>query len=321
LVGNDERGSEQVLRLGDFARLFGTSNAEVQRFCYDEILGHDFRYSKLEPMERDEVILRALKRINSVDLPIAGAAGSLKRWEKGWKGNLAEINNPASVESGLIPKYFKKNQPLRLYQEFVKSPNPDFELDWFDVFRRWLFKKYLAKPEQVYEFGCGTGNNLALLGRLFPDKTMYGLDWAVSSKKIVDRLAKIRGWNIQGKIFDFFSPDQSLKMPENSAVLTIDALEQTDSRYEKFLQFLIKKSPAVCIHVEPIVEWYDENNLIDYLAILHHRRRRYLEGFVNRLKSLESQRRIRILKLRRSYFGSTLIEGYSQVIWQPVAGH
>jgi trans-aconitate methyltransferase len=170
----------------------------------------------------------------------------------------------------------------------VKSPNPNFEFEWLDVFRHWLFARYLSDSDSIYEFGCGTGYNLALLGSLFPRKKFYGLDWSASSNRIVNRLGRMHDWKMRGMRFDFFAPDTSLSMEENSAVLTIDALEQIGTRYEKFLKFVTRHKPAICVNIEPIVEWYDSSNLFDYLAILHHRKRRYLEGLVTYLEELEA---------------------------------
>jgi len=94
-------------------------------------------------------------------------------------------------------------------------------------------------------------------------------------------------------------------------------LEQTGRAYESFLQFLLEASPTLCVHVEPICEWYDENNLIDYVAIKFHKKRKYWENFPNRLRELEDEGKVEIFKMKRPYFGSLYLEGYSQIIWRP----
>ena len=307
------------LKLEDFARLFGTAIDDIPDDCRKLIAQHDFRYRKLEGHERDQVLLNVLKRIDSDQFSMAGTAGKA-RWEKGWSENLESFMEHGHDLSQLVPKYIRPDQPLRLDQNYVVPVDTNFELNWYEVFRLWLFSTYLKDAETVYEFGCGSGFNLAVLSQLYPRKELYGLDWAAASRDIVNELAKTYGWNMKGLLFDFFSPDESVKIADNSVVLTIGALEQTGRDYEPFLQYLLKASPKLCVHVEPILEWYDENNLVDYAAIRFHEKRKYWEGFPGRLKELESEGKVEILKTKRSCFGSLYLEGYSQLVWRPLKG-
>lgn len=123
------------------------------------------------------------------------------------------------------------------------------------------------------------------LAKTFPEKRQCGLGWASKSKDLIDEIAKTFGWELQGKLFDLLSPDEQLMISENSAVLTLGALEQTGANYERFLQFPLRASPKVCIHIEPIVEWYDESNIIDYLVILYDRQRNYLRNSLTARRS------------------------------------
>ena len=306
------------LRLEDFARLFGTTVNGIPQDCRELISKSDFRYRKLNGGERDQVLLSVLKRIDSGQFTQAGKE-SKARWEKGWAENLRSFIEQSHDLSKLVPKFLKPAQPLRIYQDYAMPADPNFEFNWYDVFRHWLFRTYLEDVETVYEFGCGSGYNLAVLAQLYPDKRLYGLDWAAASKDTVNELGRTYGWNMLGLIFDFFAPDWSIKIVGNSAVLTIGALEQTGRDYESFLQYVLECRPSLCLHVEPIVEWYDESNLIDYVAVRFHRARKYWEGFPNRLRQLENEGKIEILKTCRSYFGSLYHDGYSYLVWRPKA--
>ena len=308
--------SSDQLSLEDFAQLFGSTSGDIPDDCRALIAQHDFRYRQLEGGERDRVLLDVLKRVDSGQFSVAGKEGKA-RWEKGWSENLASFVQRGHDLSGLIPKYIRENQPLRLKQHYIMPSDPAFERHWYEVFRLWLFRSYLKDVDTVYEFGCGSGFNLAVLAQLYPHKTFFGLDWATASRDIVNELARTYGWNMHGLLFDFFAPDGQVKIADNSAILTIGALEQTGRDYEPFLQYLLSASPALCIHVEPIVEWYDANNLIDYAAIKFHQSRQYWQGFPQRLRELENAGTVEILKAKRAYFGSLHIEGYSQLIWRP----
>ena len=142
---------------------------------------------------------------------------------------------------------------------------------------------------------------------------------APAAVKLVDDTARQHGFKMRGRQFDFFAPDDSLHVPEGAAVFTFCALEQVGSRFVPFVDFLLRKRPGVCVHLEPIFEFYrPDANLADHLAAAFHRARDYLNGFHTHLEKLAGEGRIRILDARRLGFGSLFHEGYSVVVWQPV---
>jgi len=51
-----------------------------------------------------------------------------------------------------------------------------------------------------------------------------------------------------------------------------------------------------------------------------HRKRGYTENYLTRLRELEAQNEIEILKVKRLFFGSLYMEGYSYMIWRPNRG-
>src|SRR5260221_122566 len=135
---------------------------------------------------------------------------------------------------------------------------------------------------------------------------------------MVDLFREKLGINIKGLPFDFFNPDRSLKLGADAGVLTMCALEQVGPRHGEFLDFLLEKKPAICVNMEPTLELYDQANLADYLAARYHRKRGYLEGYLTKLRELESKGRIKILDTRRFEFGSTYHECYSYTTWNPL---
>jgi len=114
-----------------------------------------------------------------------------------------------------------------------------------------------------------------------------------------------------------FSPDDTLEITKNSAILTIGALEQLGCEYESFLQFLLKKSPELCLNVEPLCELYDGDYLLDYLAIKYMQKRKYLMNYLDRLRQLENDGKIEILTIQRMLFGSLYYDGWSFILWRP----
>jgi hypothetical protein len=193
-----------------------------------------------------------------------------------------------------------------------------FELNYYTVYRQFLFSTFLEPFDSIYEFGCGTGYNLAIMNSLFPGKRIMGLDWAESSVNIADALGTRLNAPISGQRFDYFQPDYDLEIPANSAVITLNSLEQIGGDYQAFLDFILAKKPALCINAEPILEMYDDNNLIDYLAIRYHKLRNYLCGYYGALKLLEAQGRIRIVSAQRVPVGNYFHEGYSFIVWHVI---
>jgi len=302
----------------DFARLFGITEAQLPEIC--RRFASTFDYECKEPPKdvRDDVILGVIKHIDS-DKPTKVGAQRAGIWESCWSENLQNFVSGGHDLERLVPKFMKPGQPVRLNQNYVFPRNPNFELDFYQVCRAFLFDRYLAKSKSVYEFGCGSGFNLVALSQQFPNVNLYGLDWSKSSYEMVGMLAKSHGMKIKGLPFNFFEPDHSLDLDPDSGVLTMCALEQVGPRHEAFVEYLLAKKPGICVNMEPLVDLYDEaTNLPDYLAARYHRKRGYLDGFLPHLKDLAAKGRIEILEIRRFYFGSIYHEGYSYVAWRPL---
>ncbi len=318
MSGSAEASSDTCseLTLEDFARSFGTTVDDIPAECRELVTRTDFRYRQLNGPERDRVLVDVLRKIES-DKQVVGAPERRDVWQRGWEENLRDFVESAYDLDQLIPKFIRPGQPLRLNRSYVVPFNQNFELDYFRILRLWLFRKYLQEVDSVYEFGCGTGFNLVALAQLYPEKKLYGLDFVTSSLDLVNRIGKVHNWKITGHLFDMLTPDENLQIESDSAVLTIGSVEQLASDFEPFLQFLLKRSPELCIDILPTMELYDEANLIDYVAIMFHRKRGYTESYLTRLRELEAQNKIEILKVQRPFLGSLYLEGYSYVIWKP----
>jgi hypothetical protein len=303
------------LTLADFARLFGTVVKDIPKDCRNLISKSNFSYRKLDESEHNTTMLAILKKIDSEELSAAGESED-GYWEKTWKEILENFVESDYDLTGLVPKYLRRAQCARLYKDYVIPADEKFWVNWFTVFRQWLFRKYLKDMNNIYEFGCGTGQNLVMLSKIFPQKKLYGYDWVKPSVDIINLLAEKHGYNLEGRLFDMFVPDKKLNFPSGSAVLTVHALEQMGSNFEKFLNFIIRKSPDLCINIEPIYELYDAKNPVDHLAIKFHKKRNYLRGYLNRLRQLEKESKIEILKTQRVQFGSLYHDSYSYIVWK-----
>ncbi|MEI8088438.1 MAG: class I SAM-dependent methyltransferase [Opitutaceae bacterium] len=305
-----------TLTLDDLAAFFGAPKEEIQRLCGEELSRSNLRYRRLDPVRRDVLLLEIMQRIDSLDLPRAGKERQ-GAWENGWQQNLDEFIRSGHDLDALVPKYFKQGVPVRLLRDYVIPEDPNFVLNFTRLFRTWLFRRYLSDAGSIYEFGCGPASHLAWLAQEFPKKKLYGFDWARPSQAIIREMAGHYGWNISGGYFDLFAPPADLTLDPQSTVYTFGALEQVGTRHEDFLQFLLRARPALCVHVECVHEFYDEGILSDYLALKYHKRRKYLDGYLTRLRELDAQGRVEIIRAHHQQFGNLYDDSHSLIVWRP----
>lgn len=304
------------LKTKDFGDLFGIEIDDFPSDCRTLISQCNFKYRLFDRGERDELILSMLKLIDSPsDRPIDSNRRK-NDWEERWSRILRSFIESNYDLDSLIPDFLRKNRPIRIGQYYGLPDDYDFELNLYSVFRRWFFRKYLSEVKVVYEFACGTAFNLVELAHLYPGKELHGLEWVKPPQEIIRLLAEKYDYNITGHVFDMTSPDMDFPIKPNSAILTVDGLEQLGANFDPFLEFILSKSLSLCVQVEPLDELYDPDNLIDYMALKFSHRRNYLTGYLTRLRQLETEGRIKIIKVHKMPCGLHH-EGYSFVIWKP----
>lgn len=277
--------------------------------------GFTVRYANRE--EEQYCIKAAIESLISESLEKAGSH-RLNKWEDGWSENLVELIS-SNTKTALVPKYWGKNKYSRLNKNFIIGNGTNliepYDNEILGIIMYWLFGKYISPKniQNVYEFGCGTGQHLIKAAEVNNQANIYGLDWAQSSQEIINNLNNNR---INGMNFDFFSPDYKITLGEKSAVYTVTSLEQIGENYKDFVDYLLINKPEICFHVEPIAELLDENNLIDYLSIKYFEKRNYLKGFLTYLEGLEACGKIEILQKQRTMFGNMFVDGWSVIAWR-----
>ena len=238
-------------------------------------------YTHLPRSEHDASILRCVRVLMEEGLDRAGEH-ALEKWEKGWAENLEMLSNNPDPSS-VVPLYFAKNHIVRLRQRFVRPTSADFEYHIYGLILDWLFDAYAREADHIYEFGCGPGYNLLRLRRVNSHARLWGLDWASSSQKIVEKMAvAFNDPALFARRFDYFHPDYTFNLEKGAVVCTCASLEQVGRNFEPFVEYLLRNRPALCIHVEPIGELLDEENLLDYLSLRYFQKRK-LPGRVSRL--------------------------------------
>ena len=301
----------------DLSRLLGCPENELPSSCIELFSRSNWHYEFIEGEALDVLVSELLNRIRRKEFSIV-VPGDKTRWVRGWSENLDQFVASEGKLESLAPKYVRSNMPVRLFRRLAQPVEPHFELNWRRVYQEWLFRKYFADCQRIYEFGCGSGIHVSVLAEMYPDKKIIGLDWAEPSCEIVNNMRRLRGWNTEGRLFDFYHPDYDVEIPRESVVMTFAALEQISDASGAFIEFLMAKRPKLCVFIEPIYDWYDPANFIDHLAMRAHDIRKFLKGMHGILHQLQQDGRIEILKEHRVEFGSLLHEAYSQTIWRPV---
>ena len=304
----------QVYGPEDFVRTFNATGAE-RDLVAAEAARYDFRYRRLSREERDAVILAILEKLEGFT-KVGPHRNDI--WESCWSGARKAFRDAEGNLAALDPVFMAAHPVVRLAGDFARPEDSKFEVHWFRVMRRWLFGRYLTGAAKAMEFGCGSGFNLATAAQMFPNLELTGLDWSQSAVDLVDDIGETQGFNLRGRRFDFFAPDDDVPVGPDTVALTFAALEQTGARCTVFAEWLLKKRPRLVISMEPVLEFYDPTSLVDHLAIRYHTHREYLAGYETWLRRQAEAGRIEIVAAFRPGFGSLYHEGYSVLVWRPL---
>lgn len=302
--------------LDDLAISFGTKKKNFSKKFLEIFKKSDLRYNNIEHKKENALIKFLIKKILNDKKKI----GSKKRklvWEKGWNENFIKFKkNPKNLKT-LHPLYIKRS-PLRFLKKFIIPKSKFFEYNYFQLLRQNLFDKYFYNYKNLYEFGSGTGLTSLSLAQNFPDKKIFASDFVKSSIKIIKIIAKYYGKNINAEIFDIKKPNHKYVINKDSLVFTFGAIEQVSHDYKKFVNFLLKKRPKLVINMEPFKEEYNLKNYMDLLSYTFIEKRKYAANFLPYLKTLEKKKKIKIIEIKRTYFGGTMMESYNYIVWKVI---
>ena len=151
------------------------------------------------------------------------------------------------------------------------------------------------------------------------DIQLTASDWAKKSQLIVDKISEYtkRPINsVQFNMLDLKGWDE-LNVDENSSIISFHALEQLGDNYKPLLNKL-RDQKIKCIHLEPIYEYYDKENLHDELVKIYHKKRNYLGLYLTDIRKMQDEGKAEIIKEQRISFGDRYHEAYSLLIWKGI---
>ena len=307
---------EQKVTIKDFERMFRFDNDTLPEFIRKELSMIDTSYHHADATELAEYVLRYLQQIDKPCL-VRSKAENLVAFETGWTENYNKMLQDGISLENLKPGYFRGSKFLRYNNELIVSDNLQLEFDLFKIARHCIFYKYFNKSDTICELGCGSCQNIFMLAELFKNTTLIAADWTNAAKKIADHLGFCLKQNISGHVLDMMDIKDARFIPPGSAIVTIHAFEQLGTNFAGILDFIIKSRPHIVVQYEPVLEYYSENNLYDFLALKYCRKRNYLENYLAALKQLEQQKRIEIIAAYRPFLGGVLHES-SLIAWRPL---
>ena len=261
---NKQNDAVKTLGVEDFQEVFGEILSDYVKGCIKE---YQFEYGEIALEEFQALLLKIVKTLNS-DQVVRAGEHRLDEWEKGWGENLNLIESGSPTINNLIPKYFEKYNVVRWNGRFIQPLTERFEKNSLSIILDWIFDKKLRGVNSIYEFGCGTGHNLFRVRAVNKEAKLWGLDWASSSQKIINKMREDGvDENIFSNNFDYFKPDIAFELDTDSVIYTVASLEQIGSNWKSFVDYLLLKKPKLCIHIEPIGELLSQDVLLDYLSV------------------------------------------------------
>jgi len=122
------------------------------------------------------------------------------------------------------------------------------------------------------------------------------------------------GLNIDGNLFNLFTPDFDLIVPGNNVFLTIGAFKQTPDHFHAYHDLIDKQRPALYINVKPVVNFLYQDNKIDYMALRCEKSSKILWAYVKAIESLEQQYKVQTQEIVQSYFSNCMLKAFCQII-------
>ena len=305
-------------KLKAFADSFGIEVKDLPVETVDLINRYNFDLVEISTEERNNLLILIIEKIKNDKQVIAGPDRKLA-WQKGWTENLDLYKNSRGIETTLIPKFVRSGQEIRWKGHYYKTADPNFELNYIDVLRSFVYQTYFTELDSLYEFGAGTGFNLLHFSKLNENLNLIGTDFVESAVELMREVGKDFNLKLESHVFDMLNPASSeLRIKKNSGVVTFGSLEQLGSVISPIIEYFVNEKPNICVHIEPMIELYNPQSLEDYLAIWFQGKRGYTSGLISEITKLESEGKAKIIKLQRLNFGSLMMEGFNMLVWKPI---
>lgn len=259
------------------------------------------------------------------------------KWNKGWKDNLNLYNRTKNTDM-LAPLYSGKLPYLKLFRKLYKTEIRNAEEEtcntvehqlnaelYDEVISRWIRKYYnnknmISKEVYVIELGAGSCQHIPRLNKkLQPlcEKVKYiATDWSTTTEEICTKLKEYEDIDIKYMNINLLEDLGSIKLPRNSFIYTVNALEQLGNKVGPVIDWINKQSPRLVIHFEPITEVLEINDRYDQKSIEYIKARGYLDGLYAGLVTRQSKDDINIISCERTFISNAHHENNTFICWE-----
>ena len=317
LTTTDDTGMKQQLTLGDIGQWLDMPVPHRARTSWFDSES-DMTFLPLRGADRDQAILSVLQELQLDSLQPSGGH-RLPAWERGWGEILEQIEKRGLTYDNLRPQYFR-HDTMRLKKDYVAVEGRRFEFAACHAIKAILYANLIQDGDQIVDLGTGTASNVFLLLKMFERSEVIGCDWAKQSNSLTDRVGHHFGGRARGVRLDMLSLEGLDRVGEfeGSVVLSVHAFEQLGDAFDPILAAIVAGRPRLVVQIEPILQNYEAESLIDYLAIRYHEKRNYLNGYLPALRALQDEDRVDILKSIRLPVGNMFHEPYGVLVWRPL---
>lgn len=158
-----------------------------------------------------------------------------------------------------MPTAFEKMDKMYRYQRYFY----DFTRKYYLLGRDKLISEMDVKSgENILEIGCGTGRNLAILAKKYPNTNLYGLDASAemleTAQKKIDK-KKLENVHLEVALADDFSFDKTFNLEKPFDTIffsySISMIPTWQESIANALENLKNGRPLY------IVDFYDQRNL------------------------------------------------------------
>lgn len=303
-----------IISLKDFAADWGLDSAAVPREFRDYFAQVNTSHQPTDKNDLEEYLDAFLKKTNKSSAR-RNDEQNLDIFEQGWAEHRRLLEQECGLAS-VMPKYYTNLLPYyiggdgRLYKFDNRALGADLQV----LQMRYLALTKFKSAGAVHEFGSGSGLNLLAISSTVPGLPLVGYEWTESGVELADMIGRLSGRPVSGRHFDMLNPDESVDL-EGQAVLTCLSIEQLGDRHQAFLDFLIRKKPALVVHLEPDTTTAVGSVYLE-LAHLYMKMRGYTLTLTQTLRRLEAEGRLTIEFCRRLPWISNF-NNWACTIWKP----
>jgi len=183
-----------------------------------------------------------------------------------------------------------------------------------------ILKQFIGSSETLVELGSGYGKNIFYMLDKLPSfrKGICG-DLSPRGIEVSKIIADAFGFDVQCYRHDHYDPNNDLMAScNNSLVFTSQAIEQLPITPENLLNQLIKSTPSLVVHFEPIYEHkFIQQDVLNILRIKYTKLCDYNRDLETILIRYQSRGQIEIVMNEPNIFGNNIFNPLSVIAWRP----